>query len=322
MARSEARLKFGIWRDGLDGLAPHARLLYVVLLTEPTVNHCGVGAVRPSKWATNAGLEMDEMQTALEELVVGRYVVIDDRTEEILVRTMIRNDGVADQPNVLKGAIREALQTESPMLRRALAAELRKLPAKGPDGVSKSGRPVVYPDPHVAADELDPRAPKPPAKPMSNPSGTLLDTPGTLPGTEPFPNGSGTLSTNAQNPSRTPGGGGGGGGESLPVGGSVSGSAQKRGTRVSDDFTVSPAMAQWAKDKTPHVDGRRETEKFINYWMAKSGKDAAKVDWVATWRNWMLNAEERSPHLRIINGRPVTGDGVSRDPKSGVAVER
>ncbi len=322
MARSEARLQFGIWRDGLDGLTPHARLLYIVLLTEPTMNHCGVGAVRLSKWAVNAGLEMDETETALEELTVGRYVVIDDRTEEILVRTMIRNDGVADQPNVLKGAIREALQTESRVLRRVLADELRKLPAKRSDGVSKTGRPVVYPDPHIAADELDPRAPKPPAKPMPNPSGTLLDAPGTLPGTEPFPNGSGTLPTNAQNPSRTPGGGGGGGGESLSVGTHLSEPAQKRGSRISENFAVTPAMAQWARDKTPNVDGRRETEKFINFWMAKSGKDATKVDWVATWRNWMLNAEERAPRLRIIGGRPVNGDGVIRDPKSGVAVER
>lgn len=37
-----------------------------------------------------------------------------------------------------------------------------------------------------------------------------------------------------------------------------------------------------------------EAEKFRNYWTAKSGKDATKADWPATWRNWILNAVERT----------------------------
>jgi hypothetical protein len=53
-------------------------------------------------------------------------------------------------------------------------------------------------------------------------------------------------------------------------------------------------MVAWARANCPNVDGQRETVKFINYWQAKSGKDAVKVDWVATWRNWMLNAAERA----------------------------
>lgn len=33
-----------------------------------------------------------------------------------------------------------------------------------------------------------------------------------------------------------------------------------------------------------------EFEKFCNFWRAKSGKDAIKRDWLATWRNWCINA--------------------------------
>jgi len=40
------------------------------------------------------------------------------------------------------------------------------------------------------------------------------------------------------------------------------------------------------------VDGRRETEKFRNYWRAKTGQSATKLDWEATWRNWMLKAAD------------------------------
>jgi 5-methylcytosine-specific restriction endonuclease McrA len=74
-----------------------------------------------------------------------------------------------------------------------------------------------------------------------------------------------------------------------------SSSPRKRGTRIPDDFTATPDMVAWARDRVPHVDGRTETEKFINYWQAKSGPGATKVDWPATWRNWMLNAAERAP---------------------------
>jgi len=70
----------------------------------------------------------------------------------------------------------------------------------------------------------------------------------------------------------------------------------KRGTRIPDDFanTITAEMVAWAKEKCPHVDGRLETEKFVNYWQAKAGRDACKLDWEKTWKNWMLTAEEHA----------------------------
>lgn len=70
--------------------------------------------------------------------------------------------------------------------------------------------------------------------------------------------------------------------------------ARKRATRIPQDFTVTQEMIQWAQEKAPNVDGRLATEKFINYWTAKSGKDATKLDWAATWRNWMLSDQEKN----------------------------
>jgi hypothetical protein len=194
MARSEARLQFGLWRTGLDGHTSHAKLVYAVLLTEPTINQCGVGAVRTSRWARDASLTIVETDKALRELIAGDKILIDEDTEEVFVRTLIRNDGVAKQPYVLKGALREALQTTSPSIRRSLARELRKLPPKQPDGVSKTGAKVVYPDPHATADRLDP---PPSPKPTQKAPETLFDSP--------------------QKGSETLHGGGGGGGTSSYV---------------------------------------------------------------------------------------------------------
>lgn len=94
---------------------------------------------------------------------------------------------------------------------------------------------------------------------------------------------------------------------------SPSSSPRKRGSRIPDDFAVTADMVAWARERCPHVDGRVETEKFINYWRAKSGKDATKVDWVATWRNWMINAAERTPTGRASpNGQQATDDQFDR----------
>lgn len=90
---------------------------------------------------------------------------------------------------------------------------------------------------------------------------------------------------------------------------------QKRGTRIPDDFTVTLDMERWAREKCPNLlglggsAGTRETEKFRNHFGAKSGKDAVKVDWVMTWKNWMLNADAYATEGRA--GRAARPDATS-----------
>ncbi|MEX1079814.1 MAG: helix-turn-helix domain-containing protein [Homoserinimonas sp.] len=76
------------------------------------------------------------------------------------------------------------------------------------------------------------------------------------------------------------------------------GAAQKRGTRIPDDFTVTPTMIEWARENAPDVERTRATTMFINYWTAATGRNATKRDWEATWRNWLLKDQqfaERAP---------------------------
>lgn len=218
MARSQANLQPTIL-EGLAGTTPMEKLLYIALLVEPTVNHAGVGAVRVSRWAKEMEVLIADVEKALLGLDEKRYALVDHDTEEILVRTLIRNDGVAKQPNVLRGALREAVLTRSPRLRHAIALELRRLPPKPADQELKSGKMFVHPDPHACADRLDP----PPTgggrtavdNPPGNPSGTLPE---------------GFDSEGFPNPSRTLGGGGGGGGSTSSwVGGSVGEARESRG---------------------------------------------------------------------------------------------
>lgn len=73
------------------------------------------------------------------------------------------------------------------------------------------------------------------------------------------------------------------------------GQPARRGSRLPDDFDVTPDMVAWHRDNTPGVNGQRETAKFIDHWRAAGGSNAVKRDWVAAWRNWMRKAAEWSP---------------------------
>lgn len=277
MARSEARLQFGMWRAGLVGATAHEKLVYCVLLTEPTLNHAGVGAIRTSRWAKDASLTIEEAEKAIAGLCEGLWVLMDDDTEEVFVRTLIRNDKVAEQPYVLKGALKEALMTVSPRIRLALAAELRRLPARQEDGVSKSGRKVTYPDPHETADILDPPpTPKPSRKGFETLHDSVVDP------SETHSEGKGE-------------GEGEGEGESSVGPNSSSVGARKRGTRLPEDFAVTAEMVAWVREKFPYVDGRAESDRFRDHFAAAPGQKGVKLDWEATWRNWMRTAAERAP---------------------------
>lgn len=77
--------------------------------------------------------------------------------------------------------------------------------------------------------------------------------------------------------------------------------AAQRGTRIPEPFTITPEMVAWARERAPLVDGPRSTEMFVNYWTATTGRNATKLDWPATWRNWMLRDQqtaERAPRQK------------------------
>ena len=63
-------------------------------------------------------------------------------------------------------------------------------------------------------------------------------------------------------------------------------------TRLPADFAVTPDMVAWARTHAPGVDGKRETERFIDHWNSAGGSNARKRDWVAAWRNWLRKAED------------------------------
>ena len=65
----------------------------------------------------------------------------------------------------------------------------------------------------------------------------------------------------------------------------------KKASRLSPEWVLPQAWGEWATENGMTADdARREAERFRDYWCAKSGKDATKADWLATWRNWVRKA--------------------------------
>jgi len=65
----------------------------------------------------------------------------------------------------------------------------------------------------------------------------------------------------------------------------------KKGSRLSQDWFLSKSMGEWATQERPDIDVRQVAEQFKDYWIAQPGQKGVKLDWDATWRNWVRNTK-------------------------------
>lgn len=104
---------------------------------------------------------------------------------------------------------------------------------------------------------------------------------------------------------------------------SVAGKAKpvpKKGARLSDDWQPTESDHGTAvRLLGPHRAGT-ELAKFRDFWKAKPGKDGCKLDWDATYRNWVRTAADRLPtNLVSIPGANPDSDELQRRRARGVA---
>lgn len=71
------------------------------------------------------------------------------------------------------------------------------------------------------------------------------------------------------------------------VGGEAQPSKGGQGSRLPDDWQLPVDWQAWAEQERPDLDARQVALEFADHWHAKPGADARKVDWQATWRNWI-----------------------------------
>ncbi|WP_433701812.1 hypothetical protein [Nocardiopsis sp. CA-288880] len=131
MARNYAQIKSEVWKDDhfKTRLDVDSQWMYFTLLSQPNLNGAGVLPLQDRRWKKLAnGLTADRIESALEQLQAHWYVIVDEETEEVLIRTFIRNDGLWKQPNVLKSALGHANNTMSDALKAVIWHEVDRLP--------------------------------------------------------------------------------------------------------------------------------------------------------------------------------------------------
>jgi hypothetical protein len=129
MPRDYGLIQTGIWSEPtVLSLTPEEQRAYLLVYTQPDLNRCGVLPYTLRRWAGLAkGDNARRLRAAFRTLEERRLLVIDEQTEELLVRTYVRWDGLLAQPQVVGAMVRDFRSIRSATLSTAFLAELRRI---------------------------------------------------------------------------------------------------------------------------------------------------------------------------------------------------
>ncbi|MFF4403667.1 hypothetical protein [Streptomyces sp. NPDC001404] len=337
MARGHGRILTSIWEDS-DFLALDEReqRLYLFLISQPNLNHAGLLPLTLRRWARKAhGLTSAELEKRLQGLEAARFIVMDEDTEELLIRSFVRNDGVWRMPKVMGAMVSGALEISSPRLRRALLEEMDRIPVeelsdeptKVRGGIGPSIRAQVVE--HIAALRRGFGGPRtgpgggsgtPSAPPSVTPSGTPSDTPveGGREGSTRGRAGAQTRAAPAPTPAPTPAPEeeGGGGGPLAKAGGQPRAPRRPDGRIPIDDadFRLNDSMRRWALQTFgPNLDIDYETAQFVSHHRSEGSRRKSWPDewqkWIRRSHKWAAEDQKRRPDnvIRLPSGQTLTG---------------
>jgi hypothetical protein len=187
--REHAVIRLDMWGDDdWRRLSVPAQHLYMLLLTSPTLSFCGVADWRPTRIARLAGnWAVTDVLKASDELRAGLFLVVDDETEEVLIRSFVRHDGVMKMPNMATAMATSHAAIASPLLRGVVVHELRRLHEKEPELAGwKSKRALAVLDRDAINPSVNPSR-NPSVKGSGNPSSGGNPNPSVNPSPTPAP---------------------------------------------------------------------------------------------------------------------------------------
>lgn len=271
MARDRANIRVDMWSDAdWRALPVGAQHLYMQILTHATLNYAGVGDWRPGRLAAlTSGRTSADVEADADHLREAHFIYTDSETEEVLVRSFLRHDGVIKHPRLHVSMANDWACIASSEIRSFVSFELKKLHSEEPaltlwkDARVQSILKSEAKDMKELCQSFAIAEPEPLANPLPKESQSVSMHTATA-----------TATATSSNEDKKSG-------------------PRKRGHRIPSDFAITAEMYQWASSKGLTIDLHHSTEKFINYWTA-STKNATKLDWVAAWRNWMLGDQEKA----------------------------
>jgi hypothetical protein len=290
MGRDRSFLNIAIWQDAdFRALPPLAQHLYFVLWTHPGLSYAGVVDWRPARLAPMAGgwtrAEVDAAAACLEARL---FIVVDRDTEECLVRSYVRFDGLMRQANLAVSFANAYAEVASNDIRGVIVREAQKLQQLEPDIAAWRKDQVrgVLSQPAV-----DPRSrplPTDPFTPGLTPSVTPTVTPvlaTSAANADPQPDpGAGVPPTPSPSPTPLlPG---------VPDADASDAAQQKPSSRrrperpIPDDWAPNDKHLEQAREK--RADLAFEAMRFRNH---AQTNDRRVRDWDAAFRNWLTKAQ-------------------------------
>lgn len=129
MARSYGKTYLSIWGDGdFRALHPDAQRMYLFLTSQQDLSCVGTIPLRINRWANCAADQTaQQVRSALAELARGNFIVVDECTEEVLVRSFVRRDEGWKSPNMMKSIVSTARTVMSESLRAVLCSEISRI---------------------------------------------------------------------------------------------------------------------------------------------------------------------------------------------------
>jgi hypothetical protein len=70
------------------------------------------------------------------------------------------------------------------------------------------------------------------------------------------------------------------------------------GKRLASDFSFPKEWEEFCQTERPELSPVKTFDQFKDYWIAQAGQKGVKLDWFATWRNWVrsTNAPKQNPY--------------------------
>lgn len=135
MAREYAQIGTGLWlSDEWRSLTPPAQHLFMLVLSDPELSYAGVTDWKPARLVQRAAeWSVPELMGAAGELSAAFWLVFDQETDEVMVRSFLRHDSLLKQPRMAVSMANAFAAIGSNKLRAAVVFELARLRKERPD---------------------------------------------------------------------------------------------------------------------------------------------------------------------------------------------
>lgn len=269
MARDRANINTGIWTDDeFIDISRDEQWLYFLLMTDPKLSYAGVTDWRPGRIAQRSGdTSKEEIEHIGARLQAGRYIFIDEDTEEVLIRSFLRHDGLLKQPRLGVSMFNAYGAIASKNIRKVVIHELKRLHHEFPDwkafGVDKVQELLKL----SSADMSEfTQGFTPPLTPGFGPGFTPNES-------SPQASHTATATSTATSPSRE---------------GDPKGTSTRRKPEVPLPKNWEPTSAHTSYAEKHHLDLSAEVERFK---LHAEANDRRQRDWDATFSMWLTKAK-------------------------------